>query len=352
MPVPLSSSWKELASPLPTYPPTLPCGGTLPAAGPLAERIARRRPRPEGRVLEAGVELAGRRRVLTEDVVGAEGRAVEVADEVLHARAAGDPAGIEADEQHPLRLAVDLEREQVRAFPRSADGVGRAEVAHVRPSLEVRRAVELHLVLQRLDDGHHPLALRRVPEHLRVAELARADVEHRIARVLRPRASAVGAVGQRLRLRPRPRAGVDRNHRRVAPAPEAARVPPVDDGAAREDRLVALLRDGDGQVRPVHEVAADGMSPGHVPPRASERVVLVEEVVLAAVVDQPVRIVHPVGGRREVELRPVGLPVRRAVLRGRRSSEADHERHGQRDAAQAPPTVHDRPSRLCSAPGT
>jgi hypothetical protein len=57
--------------------------------GTVAERVAGRGPGAVGRALEAVVEVALRRRVLAELVVGGEGGAVEVADEVLRPGAAG-----------------------------------------------------------------------------------------------------------------------------------------------------------------------------------------------------------------------------------------------------------------------
>src|SRR3712207_6961265 len=50
----------------------------------------------------------------------------------------------------------------------------------------------------------------------------------------------------------------------------------------------------DGQVLPVQEVAAYGVAPAHVAPFVTERVELVEQVVLPVVVNHPVRVVHPV----------------------------------------------------------
>src|SRR6185437_7894606 len=46
------------------------------------------------------------------------------------------------------------------------------------------------------------------------------------------------------------------------------------------------------------------MTPAHVPPFGSERIVLIEKMVLAFVVNEPVRIVGPVPGRREMILQP------------------------------------------------
>ena len=61
---------------------------------------------------------------------------------------------------------------------------------------------------------------------------------------------------------------------------------------------------------------ADGVSPRHVPPGIAEGVVLIEEVILPFVVDQPVGIVHPVAGGCEVELWPVRLLVDGRAGRG------------------------------------
>ena len=76
------------------------------------------------------------------------------------------------------------------------------------------------------------------------------------------------------------------------------------------------------QMLPVQHVAADGVPPAHVPPLGAERVVLVEEVVLALVVDEPVGIVHEVARRREVEPRPQRLVAWLAApARGERSAD-------------------------------
>ncbi len=180
---------------------------------------------------------------------------------------------------------------------------------------------------------HHPLLLRFVPEHLRVAEVAelvgvrcRRQRDDRVAGVLRPGAAAVDAVGERLRLRARlhvlavgqrqglrVQAGEHRHHRRLAGPPEAAGVLQVHHRAAGEEHLGHVARSillglqRDRQLVPAQQVTADGVAPGHVAPLVAVRVVLVEEVVLAVVVDEPVRVVHPVLGRRELELRAVGL---------------------------------------------
>ena len=142
------------------------------------------------------------------------------------------------------------------------------------------------------------------------------------------RAAAVVAVGQVLRLPAAPVPGVDGDEARAVVSlglAEPARVVPVDDGTAGEDHHAVLFGQGDGQVLPVQHVGADGMAPAHVPPGLAERVVLVEQVVLALVEDESVRVVHEVAGRREVEPRAQRL----VVGRQRAGHEAERDRGGE-----------------------
>ena len=90
---------------------------------------------------------------------------------------------------------------------------------------------------------------------------------------------------------------------------QPARVRPVHDGAARKDHDAVFLAHRQRQVLPPQQVAAHGVAPAHMPPFVALGVVLVEEVILAVEEDQPVRVVHEVLRRREVEERP-------QVLRG------------------------------------
>ncbi len=59
----------------------------------------------------------------------------------------------------------------------------------------------------------------------------------------------------------------------------------------------------------MQHVVTDGVAPTHVPPLGALRIVLVEEVVFALVVDEAVGIVHKILGGREVKLRAPRLIV-------------------------------------------
>ena len=74
---------------------------------------------------------------------------------------------------------------------------------------------------------------------------------------------------------------------------ESSRVACVNYGAAREDVAHRVACDGRVEMLPVYEVAAHRVSPVHVAPLRSVRVVLEVEVILTVLIGQSVGIIHP-----------------------------------------------------------
>ena len=82
------------------------------------------------------------------------------------------------------------------------------------------------------------------------------------------------------------------------------------DAAAREAAIciVGMIRkERDWLTLPVHEILARHMCPVHRPPLGLVRIVLVEEMVLAAKVGKAVRVIAPADTRRNVEARVPAL---------------------------------------------
>ena len=77
----------------------------------------------------------------------------------------------------------------------------------------------------------------------------------------------------------------------------------VDDAASTEGHDSVLLGNREREMLPVNEIATDRMSPAHVPPSIARRIVLIEEMILASMIDQAVGVVHPIDFWTEVELR-------------------------------------------------
>src|SRR5437899_1453018 len=142
-----------------------------------------------------------------------------------------------------------------------------------------------------------------MPEDLRITKILFAYVEHRIGRESRPRASAIIAIGNVLVLKRLfgVMGGVDRDERRLAAFSKAARVLPVNHGAAGKNHEIIFLAESHGQMLPLNEVLADRMAPTHVPPFIAKGIELIEEVIFAVIKYHPVRVIHPVGRRREVK---------------------------------------------------
>ena len=78
------------------------------------------------------------------------------------------------------------------------------------------------------------------------------------------------------------------------------------DAAARE-AAICIVRmvweEGDRLALPMHEILARRMRPVHRPPLRLVRVVLIEEMVLAAKVGKAIRVIAPADARRNVEAR-------------------------------------------------
>ena len=181
------------------------------------------------------------------------------------------------------------------------DQVGRAEQGVV---------VLLHV------QGHDPALGLGVPHDLGVAVMADDVIQHGVAVVFRPAVTAVGAEGDALaegfafgHRRLAAGRGVDGHQRLLTTLLKAGGVVPIHHRGAGVHGAQLVRIEGDGELGPVHHVAADGVPPVHVSPVGADRVVLVEHVIRAAVVDQAVRVVVPAAPRREVELGPQALTV-------------------------------------------
>ena len=89
---------------------------------------------------------------------------------------------------------------QVGTLPLPCRISGRAEGRAFSPMFQIERVKddEGSFIGQHRD--HHPFVLRLVPEDIRIAEVGRVEVSHRIAGVIRPGSSTVIAEGDMLLL--------------------------------------------------------------------------------------------------------------------------------------------------------
>ena len=130
-----------------------------------------------------------------------------------------------------------------------------------------------------------------MPHHLGVAITSGDLFQNRVTGKLGELAT-VGAVGDALH-RGIAGGGVNEHQRGLSVLAEAAGVLPVHHGAAAEHRSHVVGQELVSELVPMDEIATDSMTPVHVAPIPTVRIVLEEQVVLAVVEDHPVRIVVP-----------------------------------------------------------
>ena len=208
-----------------------------------------------------------------------------------------------------------------------------AERADLTPALQVGRGVEYHPMLTRTHHHHHPAPGGRVPQHLGIAERCRVGVEHRVARIGGEGAAAIDAGRDLLCLLRVGRARIDRDQPAAAVGKQPASVVAVVHRRAAERLACRRFAERDRQLAPAHQVGADRVSPMNVAGLRLERIVLVEQMVLALMEDQAVGIIHEPLCRRVMDLRPVASRPSRTLRR--REGGSEHGRNAE-PAQRAP----------------
>ena len=234
---------------------------------------------------------------------------VEISHEILRRAAAEIAARIDIDNHHPLGDPVGRQREEVRTLELARlDAVTLAESAHVGPFLEVGRTVETHFLIGGND--HDPMVF--IAEYLRVAEILQPveRLQDRVAFVFGESPAVVGAVGHMLDLAVAG-AGVERND---GPIAISGGILLIYHDAPGENVPVGIPLQSNRLVLPMDQVLADGMAPVHVSPHGAVRIVLIIEMIDAILEEQPVRVVHPAVGRREMVRRAEDFRIGRVEV--------------------------------------
>ena len=222
---------------------------------------------------------------------------------------------------------VAVELREVRALPHEAlIAVCLGHDVLELPVLEVLRREDEHLahLVCRLCADDRVVAALVLPD-LRIAEvmiLARRDVLRQLDDRILLRLLEVDAVD------------ADREILRLDAVRLARLLQQVDmacieqvelavllDATAREAAIciVRMIREErDRLTLPVHEILARRMRPVHRPPLRLVRVVLIEEMVLAAKVGKAIRVIAPADARRDVEARIPALVDLRLMCRNKR----------------------------------
>jgi len=144
-----------------------------------------------------------------------------------------------------------------------------------------------------------------VPEHFRVSEISHVRSDDRISGIFDERTPAVGTVCKTLRLV----VTGSRVYGDDCVFPESSRVVFINHATATEDCAESIRPDGIVEMLPMNKIAANGMSPSHVFPLRSVRIILIVEMIFAVAEEHSVRVVHPTIERSVMDERTVHLYV-------------------------------------------
>jgi hypothetical protein len=147
-----------------------------------------------------------------------------------------------------------------------------------------------------------------VPEDLRFAVFGTDMSQYGIVFVFRERSAAVVGIGDALGERPAGRR-VDADQGLFRSGLKPGRVAFIDHGRAGKDRAQLVGMDGMIQLLPVKEIRTEGVSPGHVPPVDTLRIVLEEKVIFPGIINQAIGVVGPVLHGCEMELWTIGFLI-------------------------------------------
>ena len=221
--------------------------------------------------------------------------AVEIAYEIFCGATTEETSRVyihKHDELHVVLVTIYRQLYEIRALILTwLHAVAASETADICPFLEVGRLVETHFLVCR--NNHIPRVCRSIPEHFRVTEILQSveRTQHGVALIFGKCTSVVGAVCHTLYLS----------------VLVACRCVKSDDGAvaisgsvvlihnraSREDLSQCITCDCRSKFLPVCQVGAHSMSPVHVSPLRSVRIVLEIKMILTVLVNHSVSIVHP-----------------------------------------------------------
>src|SRR5438034_5302167 len=85
---------------------------------------------------------------------------------------------------------------------------------------------------------------------------------------------------------------------------------PINDRTPAEHRPQVIGCQHVPEFLPMHQIAADGMTPVHVAPIPTKRVMLIKQMIFAFEINEPVGIVIPAASRREMKLWAQGLTIK------------------------------------------
>ena len=166
-----------------------------------------------------------------------------------------------------------------------------SEAAHIVPVLQILRVIETHFFIG--GDNHHPFIFRFIPEHFRITKIFQtiSRTQDRVLLIFSKCPSVILAKSKTLDL---PVFVTGRSIKsQDTPCSVTRYILLIDNRAARKDMSQCVTGDSWFQMFPMYKVLTDRMSPMHISPFRTVRVILKIQMIFSIFIHQSVGIIHP-----------------------------------------------------------
>ena len=222
-------------------------------------------------------------------------RSIEISCEVLGSTPPEVTSRIYIYYQRPfltVRIPIYRKFYHIRTFKLTGlHTVSFAKATQVVPVFQIMGVIETHFLIGR--DNHHPFTLRCIPEDFRVTEIFQTigRTQNRILFVFSKCPSVILAKSKTLYL---PVFVTGRSIKsQNTPCSVTGYILLIDNRATRKDMSQCVTGNSWFQMFPMHQVFADRMSPMHISPFGTIRVILKIQMIFSIFIYQSVCIIHP-----------------------------------------------------------
>ena len=222
-------------------------------------------------------------------------RSIEISCEVLGSTPPEVTSRIYIYYQRPfltVRIPIYRKFYHVRTFKLTRlHSVSFSEATHIVPVLQILRIIETHFFIGR--NNHNPFIFRFIPENFRITEVFQTvrRTQNGVLLIFSKCPPVILAKSKTLYL---PVFVTGRSIKsQNTPCSVTGYILLIDNRAARKDMSQCVTGNSWFQMFPMHQVFTDRMSPMHISPFRTIRVILKIQMIFSIFIHQPVSIIHP-----------------------------------------------------------
>ena len=209
---------------------------------------------------------------------------------ILGSATAERPSGVNVTNQYPLLQfsTLDGQFNQIRTFPYAAmSTLAFTKTTFIRPVFQISRRIDLHFLSH--SKNHNPFIGSIVPKYFRIAEVTLGGGQDRITCILLECPTIIQTISHALHLTIAGRSIESYD----CTGTKACRIIFINHTWTTEYGSQCIRCNGYRLMFPTYKVCTSGMSPMHISPHWTIRIVLIEQMVNTIFIHHAIRIIHP-----------------------------------------------------------